>query len=94
MKPKTNSKSADRRIPEEHPVADSEPAAVRSQRLSTLTAREKEILSLLSSGLINRQIASRLGISPHTVKSHIYNIYKKINVTNRQQASLWFIENG
>lgn len=54
-----------------------------------LTSREKEILTLIVSGHISRKIADTLGISYHTVNSHIYNIYSKINVTNRLQATLW-----
>ena len=60
---------------------------------SMLTSRETEILVLLASGVSNSQIASGLGISPHTVKTHIYNIYAKINVPNRLQAALWAAKN-
>jgi LuxR family transcriptional regulator of csgAB operon len=58
-----------------------------------LTSRETEILLLLASGVSNNQIAVGLGISPHTVKTHIYNIYSKINVPNRLQAALWAAKN-
>lgn len=58
-----------------------------------LTSRETEILMLLASGVSNNQIAAGLGISPHTVKTHIYNIYSKINVPNRLQAALWAAKN-
>ena len=60
---------------------------------SILTNRETEILVMLASGVSNSQIASGLGISPHTVKTHIYNIYTKINVPNRLQAALWAAKN-
>ena len=56
---------------------------------SILTPRESETLALLAVGATNGEIAERLYISSHTVKTHLYNIYKKINVPNRFQAALW-----
>jgi DNA-binding CsgD family transcriptional regulator len=58
-----------------------------------LTPREKEILALVSAGAKNEQIAEALHISPNTVKTHIYNIFKKIDVPNRLQAALWAVKN-
>ncbi len=60
---------------------------------TVLTSRETEILVMVASGVSNGQIANVLGISPHTVKTHIYNIYNKINVPNRLQAALWAAKN-
>ncbi len=51
-----------------------------------LTERESEVLSLLSKGLANKQIAAALGISEHTVKFHVSSIYSKLNATNRAEA--------
>lgn len=51
-----------------------------------LTAREKEILGFLSKGLLYKNIAINLYISPETVKKHIRNIYTKLQVTNKIEA--------
>lgn len=55
----------------------------------SLTEREKEILKLLSLGSSNIDIANALFVSENTVKTHLYNIFKKINVKNRLQAMMW-----
>ena len=54
-----------------------------------LTLRQIEILAQVAIGASNDEIADRLNISSHTVKTHLYNIFKKIKVTNRLQAALW-----
>jgi len=58
-----------------------------------LTPREKQILTLISAGASNDEVADNLCISPHTVKTHLYNIYNKIRVPNRIQAALWAAKN-
>lgn len=61
-----------------------------SKRISEeLTERQIEILAMIAIGATNDEIADKLCISPHTVKTHLYRIFKKINVPNRVQAALW-----
>jgi LuxR family transcriptional regulator of csgAB operon len=54
-----------------------------------LTRRQTEILAQVAVGASNDEIAEKLCVSPHTVKTHLYNVFKKIKVTNRLQAALW-----
>ncbi len=54
-----------------------------------LTARELEVLRLLADGLSNRQIASQLVISEHTVHRHVTNLYRKLNVSSRAAATAY-----
>lgn len=57
--------------------------------ISNLTVREKEILKHLRQGMSNNELADKLFISEHTVKSHLYKIFKKIKVKNRNNAITW-----
>ncbi len=52
-----------------------------------ITDRETEVLALISEGLSNKEISKRLGISENTVKFHLNNLYRKLEVSNRTQAS-------
>jgi len=56
--------------------------------LVPLTPREKEVLGLVAQGATNLEIATRLELSPHTVKSHIINIFNKLAVNDRTQAAV------
>ncbi len=54
--------------------------------LSRVTSRQHEILNLLSQGLLNKQIAYELCISANTVKAHIHDLFRHLNVSNRTAA--------
>jgi len=64
-----------------------EEAAVARARMTLLSPREHEILTLLGEGLSNPAVAEKLSISGHTVKDHIRAIYSKLGVDNRVQAA-------
>lgn len=61
----------------------------RAPAESLLTAREEEVLEMISGGLANKMIARRLGITERTVKAHLTHIYQRLGVTDRTQAALW-----
>jgi len=61
---------------------------------NNLTRREKEILILITKGKLNKEIANELNITERTVKNHIANLFKKINVYDRTQAAVYAIKNG
>jgi DNA-binding CsgD family transcriptional regulator len=59
-----------------------------------LTRRETETLNLLAEGLSNDEIAYQLGISPNTVKVHVRNIFEKMNVQSRTEATMEAVRRG
>jgi DNA-binding NarL/FixJ family response regulator len=70
--------------------AESEPALSGAD----LTPRELEVLELLAKGLDNREIASALFLSQHTVKNHVSSILAKLQVENRIQAAVRAVRSG
>lgn len=68
------------------PGADASPAG--------LSPRETEVLRLVVEGLLNKQIAQRLGITERTVKAHLTSAYQRIGVADRTQAALWVERHG
>jgi DNA-binding NarL/FixJ family response regulator len=64
------------------------PRALRPDDLPALSAREREVLSLLAEGMSNADIGRALFISPITVRNHVSSIFAKLQVTNRHQAML------
>jgi len=66
---------------------------VDKEKIESLTKRELELLIQVASGLSNKEIALSLDISERTVKNHISNIFKKIDVSDRTQAAVFAIKN-
>jgi len=54
--------------------------------IEKVTERQQEVLSLLSQGLLNKQIANELNISANTVKAHLHDLFRRLQVTNRTAA--------
>lgn len=65
-----------------------------NEKIRNLTKRELQVLKLLSIGKLNRQVADELQISERTVKNHVSNIFKKIDVKDRTQAAVFAIRNN
>lgn len=63
-------------------------------KISLLTNRELEVLVQVANGMFNKEIAINLNISERTVKNHISNIFKKIDVSDRTQAAVFAIKNN
>ncbi|MDO9457683.1 response regulator transcription factor [Nocardioides sp.] len=82
------------RMPYTVVVDDGGPARRRSRRPDGLTARELEMLEMITRGLSNEEIASSLYLSINSVKTYIRTAYRKIGVTRRPQAVLWGVHHG
>jgi DNA-binding NarL/FixJ family response regulator len=74
-------------------VHDARPAMVASEQ-SPLTSRELEVLQLVASGATNGEIAQKLWVTEQTVKFHLSNVYRKLEVGNRTEASHYAHVNG
>ena len=66
---------------------------VDKDKIDLLTSRELEVLTQVANGMFNKEIANNLNISERTVKNHIANIFKKIDVSDRTQAAVFAIKN-
>lgn len=79
-----------------------EPPALANLRISreaettpALTVREEQIISLCAEGMLDRDIAERLGISEATIRKHMQSILRKLNCkTSRQAVALWVRSNA
>lgn len=66
---------------------------VDKEKIDSLTKRELEVLAQVANGMFNKEIANALNISERTVKNHLSNIFKKIDVSDRTQAAVFAIKN-
>jgi len=65
-----------------------------AQKLLEFTPREREIISLIITGCVNKEIAARLSLSEDTVKHHLSNIFAKAKVANRLELAIWAMNQG
>lgn len=65
-----------------------------AEKIKSLTKRELDVLKLLAVGMFNKEVGKRLEISERTVKNHVSNIFKKLEVTDRTQAAVFAIRNN
>jgi PAS domain S-box-containing protein len=73
--------------------------SINSQKLpgvsfTDLTARERDVLSLICEGLADKEIAARLKLAPNTVRNHVAAVYLKLDVHSRSEAIVWARERG
>src|ERR1044071_5035405 len=69
-------------------------SGVEDPAFNSLTAREREVLALITEGLGNAEIASRLSISEKTVRNHVSNVFDKLGVWSRAQAMVFAHDHG
>ena len=66
----------------------------REGAAAPLSQRESEVMALLASGRENAEMAAVLGVSVHTIERHVANIFLKIGVRNRAEATAWAHRHG
>ena len=59
-----------------------------------LTYREEQVVALVADGLTNRDVASELGLSEHTVKKYLFRIFDKLGISNRVELVLYAVHHG
>jgi len=65
-----------------------------TQKQLEFTSREREIISLIITGCVNKEIAAKLTLSEDTVKHHLSNIFAKAKVANRLELAIWAMNQG
>ena len=79
--------------PEMNSVGQSAPPE-HSAILDSLTQRERDVLRYVAGGISNKMIARRMFLSENTVKAHMQNIFRKLNIDNRVRAAVYARELG
>jgi len=74
------------------PLVTEKTALQSKDEFSTLTAREREIVSLIGQGMTNGEISTQLVLSKRTVEKHVANILSKLELTGRAQIIRWAME--
>ncbi len=82
------------RLMEQRVIPTSQSSLCPNLAIDPLTERELEVLHWLACGASNREIGQQLTITESTVKRHVYNIFGKLNVRNRTEATLQAIHLG
>jgi DNA-binding NarL/FixJ family response regulator len=75
-------------------TSDSEPHAIKPASSDKLSRRQSELLKLLDRGLSNKDLAEVMSISEHTVKVHLWRLFRRLEVKNRTQAVHWARSRG
>ncbi|NLX62377.1 MAG: response regulator transcription factor [Tissierellia bacterium] len=75
-------------------ISSKDEADEEQRKIESLTNREYEVLTLIAEGLNNKEIAKKLYISEKTVKNHVSNIFKKLEVNDRIQAAIFAFKNN
>jgi DNA-binding NarL/FixJ family response regulator len=71
-------------------LGEREPARIVSaDGISLLTKREEQIVHMVADGVPNYEISSKLGVTAHTVKNHLFRIYEKLGISNRVELVLY-----
>lgn len=65
-----------------------------SSAVAELTHRERDVVVLIAQGGTNRQIATRLGVTERTARTHVSNILRKLGLASRTQAAMWAVNEG
>lgn len=63
-----------------------------ANRVQSLSAREAEVLEMAARGLTNTQVAEQLCVTVHAVKFHLASIFRKLEVANRTEAAVLYLE--